>query len=153
MLRAYRSALSLPGTFRFSSTGFLARLPIAMVGLGIVLLVSETTGSYAAAGALSAAFQLPAALGAVVTSRWTDRLGQSRTLPWLGGLSASFLVAFVVSVQLGAPVLVVGADYRDARRIGDLANAPSRSCTSIDTLAQDMRGSRCVPMIDPDACR
>lgn len=108
MLRAYRSALSLPGTFRFSSTGFLARLPIAMVGLGIVLLVSETTGSYAAAGALSAAFQLPAALGAVVTSRWTDRQGQSRTLPWLGGLSASFLVAFVVSVQLGAPVLVQG---------------------------------------------
>lgn len=108
MLSAYRTALSLPGTLRFSSTGFVARLPIAMVGLGIVLLVSETTGSYAAAGVLSAAFQLPAALGAVVTSRWTDRLGQNRTLPWLGGLSAFFLVMFVTSVELSAPLVVQG---------------------------------------------
>jgi len=108
VLSAYRSALSIPGTLRFSTTGFVARLPIAMIGLGIVLLVSQTTGSYAAAGVLSAAFQLPAALGAVVTSRWTDRLGQSRTLPWLGGFSALFLVLFVVAVQTGAPLVLQG---------------------------------------------
>ncbi len=108
MLSAYRSALSLPGALRFSTTGFLARLPVAMVGLGIVLLVSGMTGSYAAAGVLSAAFQLPAALGAVVTSRWVDRLGQSRLLPWLAIVNAAFLVAFVASVEAAAPLLVQG---------------------------------------------
>ena len=109
MPSAYRTALSVPGALRFSSTGFLARMPIAMVGLGIVILVSGTTGSYAAAGILSAAFQLPAALGSVLTSRWTDRLGQSRTLPWLGCTSALFLIGFVVSVEVSAPLLVQAA--------------------------------------------
>lgn len=109
MLSAYRAALSLPGTLRFSATGFVARLPVAMVGLGIVLLVSGTTGSYASAGLLSAAFQLPAALGAVVTSRWVDRLGQGRLLPWLALANALFLVAFVAAVELAAPLVLQAA--------------------------------------------
>lgn len=84
----------------------MARLPVAMVGLGIVILISERTGSYALAGALSAAFQLPAALGAVLTSRWADRLGQGRMLPLLVSLNAVFLVGFVAAVEYGAPVVV-----------------------------------------------
>ena len=42
MLTTYRRALALPGAWQFSSTGFVARLPIAMIGLGIVLLISTT---------------------------------------------------------------------------------------------------------------
>lgn len=81
-------------------------MPVAMIGLGIVLLVSERTGSYAAAGALSAAFQLPAALGAVVTSRWADRLGQNRLLPWLALTHALFLLGFVFAVEQGWSLLM-----------------------------------------------
>lgn len=77
-----------------------------MVGLGIVILVSERTGSYALAGALSAAFQLPAALGAVITSRWADRIGQGRMLPVLVTLNAAFLVGFVATVEFEAPVVI-----------------------------------------------
>jgi predicted MFS family arabinose efflux permease len=106
MFAAYREALRLPGTLRFSATGFVARLPVAMVGLGIVLLVSGTTGSYAAAGVLSAAFQLPAALGAVISSRWIDRVGQHRLLPWLASLNATFLILFVVTVERSAPFVL-----------------------------------------------
>lgn len=108
MLHTYREALRLPGALAFSSTGLVARLPVAMVGLGIVILVSERTGSYALAGALSAAFQLPAALGAVITSRWADRIGQGRMLPVLVSLNAIFLVGFVVSVEYKAPVVIQG---------------------------------------------
>jgi len=106
VLSTYRQALSVPGSVRFSSTGFVARLPMAMVSLGIVLLVSERTGSYAVAGILSAAFQLPAALGAVVTSRWADRLGQHRVLPWLAAANALLLVTLVIAVEAGAPLLL-----------------------------------------------
>ena len=56
MLTSYRRVFSHPGALGFSATGLLARLPVAMMTLGIVLLVSAITGSYALAGAVSAAF-------------------------------------------------------------------------------------------------
>ncbi len=106
MLGTYRRALALPGAWQFSATGFVARLPIAMVGLGIVLLISAKTGSYALAGVLSAAFQVSAAGGALLTSRWMDRVGQHRLLPALAIANAVLMVGFVAAVELGLPVLV-----------------------------------------------
>ena len=55
VLDSYRRVLSRPGALRFSSAGVVARLPIAMVTLGVVLLVEGETGSYGLAGAVSAA--------------------------------------------------------------------------------------------------
>ena len=55
MLTPYRRVLSTPGAVAFTSTGFIARLPISMATLGIVLLVVGETGSYGQAGAVSAA--------------------------------------------------------------------------------------------------
>ena len=43
---SYRRVLTLPGAWVFSVGGLLARMPMAMVSLGIVLLVSSRTGSY-----------------------------------------------------------------------------------------------------------
>jgi len=99
MLGPYREALRLPGAAAFSAAGFVARLPIAVIGLGIVLMVSIRTGSYGFAGLLSASFALMAAAGSIFTSRWTDRVGQSKTLPLLSTLQAVALVLFVSSVM------------------------------------------------------
>ena len=57
-------------------TGLVARLPISMVGLGIVLLVSAATGSYGVAGAISAAYMIANASFAILQGRLLDRLGQ-----------------------------------------------------------------------------
>jgi predicted MFS family arabinose efflux permease len=100
MLTTYRRALALPGAWQFSATGFLARLPIAMDSLGIVLLISARTGSYAQAGVLSAAFTMAAAGGALVTSRRMDRVGQGRLLPPLVIANTILLLAFVAAVHL-----------------------------------------------------
>ena len=62
MLRPYRELLATPGGLRFSSAAFVARMPIAMIGLGVVLLVVAETGRYGRAGALSATFALVIAL-------------------------------------------------------------------------------------------
>ena len=52
-----------------------------MVGLGIVLLVEQRTGSYGLAGTVSAVFVLAEAAFAVLHGRWVDHFGQSRVLP------------------------------------------------------------------------
>ena len=55
MLTAYRRILAMPGALLFSATGLVARLPISMSALGIVLLVVDVTGSYGLAGSVAGA--------------------------------------------------------------------------------------------------
>jgi MFS family permease len=102
MLSPYRRVLAVPGAFAFSATGLVARLPISMVSLGIVLLVSEATGSYGLAGAVAAAYLVGNALMAVVQGRMADRLGQSRVLPW---------TILVFTVALSLMMWAVQADW------------------------------------------
>lgn len=103
VLSPYRDLLSTPGGLRFSSAAFLARLPIAMVGLGIVLLVVAETGRYGRAGAFSAAFALVNAGAAPVIARLVDRFGQRRVLTPSVPLHCLALVGLVVLVSTGAP--------------------------------------------------
>ena len=70
MLDSYRRVLARPGALAFSSAALVARLPISMVGLGIVLLVEARTGSYGLAGTVSAVFVLAEAAFAVLHGRW-----------------------------------------------------------------------------------
>lgn len=103
MLRPYRDLLSTPGAPAFSAAAFVARMPIAMLGLGVVLLVVAHDGSYGLAGALSATLALANALGSPVVSRLVDRLGQRRVLLPAVALQGSFLVCFVALASLDAP--------------------------------------------------
>ena len=100
MLTTYRRVLALPGALAFSLSGLVARLPISMVGLGIVLLVSTRTGSYSLAGAISAAFVLANAVFAVIQGRLTDRVGQFRLLPIGVSVFAVSLVLMMAAVEL-----------------------------------------------------
>jgi MFS family permease len=103
MLATYRRVLGLPGALVFSLSGLVARLPISMVSLGIVLLVSARTGSYSLAGSVSASFLIANALLAVVLARLVDRLGQSRVLPYAVGVFAAGLVLTMVVIYRGVP--------------------------------------------------
>ena len=105
MLTTYRRVLGLPGALVFSMSGLVARLPISMVSLGIVLLVSTRTGSYSLAGTVSASYLIANAVFAVFQARLIDRLGQSRVLPVAIGVFAVGLTAAMAAVELdlGAP--------------------------------------------------
>jgi predicted MFS family arabinose efflux permease len=103
MLTTYRRVLSLPGALVFSLAGLVARLPISMVSLGIVLLVSTRTGSYSLAGTVSASYLVANAALAVVQARLVDRLGQGRVLPLAIGAFATGLVLMMVAVELDWP--------------------------------------------------
>lgn len=104
MLTSYSRVLSKPGTALFSGTGLIARLPMSMVGLGIVLLVSTATGSYGVAGAVSAAYMVANAVLAILQGRLVDNLGQSRVLLVASGIFAISMVLLIWSVQSDWPI-------------------------------------------------
>jgi len=95
----YRRVLALPGALVFSASGLVARLPISMVSLGIVLLVSTRTGSYSSAGIVAAAYLIANALFAVPQARLIDKLGQSRVLPVAAAVTSTGLVAMMAAVE------------------------------------------------------
>ena len=99
MLDSYRRVLARPGAFPFSCAALVARLPISMVGLGIVLLVEERTGSYGLAGTVSAVFVLAEAAFAVLHGRWVDHFGQSRVLPVAISVFGAGLALMMLAVE------------------------------------------------------
>jgi MFS family permease len=103
VISTYRRVLAMPGALAFSMSGLVARLPISMVSLGIVLLVSSATGSYGIAGAVSASFLIAGAAFAVLQARLVDRLGQHRVLPWTVSVFAAGLAAMMWTVEAGLP--------------------------------------------------
>jgi len=109
MLATYRRILTRPGTALFSATGLVARLPISMVGLGIVLLVEDASGSYALAGAVSAVGLLSNAAFAILQGRLLDRLGQGRVLQVVISVWGVALALLIWSVELDWPIAVTYA--------------------------------------------
>ena len=104
VLAPYRDVLAQQGTRRFALAGIVARFPIAMYGLGQVILVEAVTGSYGLAGAVSATGAVANAVGAPLLARLIDRHGQARAgrpalLVHLGAVAALILLA-----TLDAPV-------------------------------------------------
>jgi predicted MFS family arabinose efflux permease len=89
-ISTYSRVLGLPGALAFSVSGLVARMPMSMVSLGIVLTVS-------------AAFLVANALFATHQARSIDRLGQRRVLPVAAAAFSGGLVALMLLVELGGP--------------------------------------------------
>lgn len=103
MASPYRDLFATPGTAGLALAGLLARLPLPMTGIGIITLLSQLRGSYALAGAVSATFVLTYALLSPQVSRWVDRRGQGRVLPWATAASAAGLLLLLACTLLAAP--------------------------------------------------
>jgi MFS family permease len=108
-LSDYRAVLSTPGALIPVIGALLARLPIAMVGLSLLLYVQRETGSFAIAGLVSAAVLVGVATGSVVQGRVMDRLGPSRPLLVTSVLLAVTLTFGVMAIESHAatPLVVV----------------------------------------------
>jgi MFS family permease len=74
-LSDYRTALTTPAAKWPVLASVLARLPIAMISLALLLYVQHATGSFAVAGLTSAAALVGVAFGSVIQGRIMDRLG------------------------------------------------------------------------------
>src|SRR5579875_65845 len=103
MLGPYRALFDAPGAGSFCLAGFLARITMSTVGLGIILVVSRLRGDYTLAGAVTAVYALMGALAAPQVGRFADRHGQSRVLPFSTGLLAAGIFALAGCTAWGAP--------------------------------------------------
>lgn len=102
-LRSYLSLLRTPGAKGFSGAGFVARMPLSMIGIGTVLLVARETGSYAIAGTVSATAAFVQALGSPALARLIDRRGQAAVAPPAALASAASMVGLILALRFGAP--------------------------------------------------
>jgi MFS family permease len=101
-MRRYLEILRTPHVGRLFAASLLARLPMGINGLAIVLLVRSETGSFGAAGATAGALALGSGLGAPLAARVIDALG-ARVLLLLAAISAAGLLATVALARADAP--------------------------------------------------
>ncbi|WP_427893992.1 MFS transporter [Kribbella sp. GL6] len=107
MLKPYIHLMRRPGAGAFFAAGILGRMPISMIGLGIVILIAQESGSYGLAGAVSGVAVIAGALTGPVQGRLVDRFGQ-RGLILIGSVACTVgLAGLLVAVRAGAATWVL----------------------------------------------
>ena len=107
MPNPYREIFRAPGTIGFSAAGFVARLPLSMVTIGIVTMLSQARGEYWLAGVVAATVALSNALIAPQISRLVDRHGQSKVLIPATLATIVALIGLMLATRLNAPIWVL----------------------------------------------
>lgn len=136
VLKAYGRLLEPRGTVRLTAMMLLARIPIGIFGLAIVLLVREHSGSFADAGAASAAWAVGAGLVGPVQGRLVDRFGQPAVLIPSTLLNAAAIVGVVLVAEADGPLWLLCA----LAAIGGAALPPIGACMRsvwTDVFAED----------------
>lgn len=98
----YRRLFGLTGPL-YVLIAFVARLPLAMSQLGALLLITATTGSYAAGGATAGALAVANAVGSPIAGALTDRVGQRPVLVVQSLAGAAGILALVVLADRHTP--------------------------------------------------
>jgi MFS family permease len=106
-LADYRAALTAPGAAVPVLASAVGRLPIAMLPLATLLYVQRVSGSFAAAGLVSAGTMIGVAAGSVAQGRVMDRLGPSRPLLLVVALFVVAVTALVAAVESAQPLPVL----------------------------------------------
>jgi len=103
ILGAYTDVLADRRRQAFVCAGLLARLYRSMTSLGTVLLVAQSSGSYAVAGSVAGASVVGVGLSSPVWSRYVDRYGEAAVLRVNLVATVVTLGALVAVVTAGAP--------------------------------------------------
>lgn len=101
LLRPYRAFFAAPGVLPVALPAYLGRLTPSITSLALVLVVKRQTGSFAVAGAATAAYYLAVAVTAPVAGRLMDRLGARPVLLASGVLYPAALLGVVQGPRLG----------------------------------------------------
>ncbi len=106
-LARYREFLRTPYAATLLGGSILARLPVVMASLGLILLVRDVGGSYAEAGAVAAAYTVGIAVGLPYSGRRVDRVGPYRVLVPRAVLYPCLLGGTAILAILDAPPLAL----------------------------------------------
>ena len=106
--RAFRNSALAPGSMPLLRSSILARLPLAMFSIALLVHAQRLTGSFAIAGLVSGAYAVGSAASAPLLGGLVDRGGQTRVL-----ISGSTITAVVLVVNgllpAGTPPLLLVA--------------------------------------------
>jgi len=103
----YARVLRAPDVARLLGAAVLARMPIGIDSLAMVLFTRAETGSFATAGLVAAAFGIGSGASSPVQGRLIDRHGHARVMLPLAGLHATSLGLLVAFGLNGAPAFVL----------------------------------------------
>jgi MFS family permease len=126
MVSSYRSLLRAQDVRRLLASSLLARMPLGIYTLALLLLVDERSGSFLAAGLAVAAFTLSGAALAPVQGTLIDRLGQLRVLAPCAAAQGTLLLALVVLARSSPvwPTVVVSG-------LAGALNPPVSACVRV----------------------
>ncbi|WEV72735.1 MFS transporter [Bifidobacterium sp. ESL0790] len=103
----YARLFAIPGVKSFCLSGAVARLPISMMSLGIVLALNHMYNNWTIAGTMSAVYILAVAAVTPLYARLFDRFGQ-RKVGWpalVASVVAMLVFAFAAWARVPIPVL------------------------------------------------
>lgn len=89
---------------RIASAGFIARMPIAMDTIAIILFVHSVDKRYSIAGALTGVAALTTVISIPLWAKAADRIGQRRVLLTAVPIRVSAFIVFILLVKNGAPI-------------------------------------------------
>ncbi|MEN5201268.1 MFS transporter [Pseudomonas wadenswilerensis] len=107
MANPYRELLTTPGVMGLVIASSIARLPQAMIGIGIITMLVQQTGLYWLAGSVAGTFTLANALIGPHVSKLVDQRGQRRVLPFVTAFSIGMLLALIIAVYMRAPAILL----------------------------------------------
>jgi MFS family permease len=102
-VKRYAAVLRVPHVATLIAATLIARFPIGINALALILYLRHQTGSFAIAGIVAGGLAAGAGVGAPVQGRLVDRFGQRRVLVPLAVVHAAALGAVVGLAELGAP--------------------------------------------------
>lgn len=114
---------SAPGARRLLSISIVARLPLTMLGIGLLVHAEQLSGSFAAAGLVAAAYAVSLGIGGPLLGALVDRRGQTVVLLGSAVAAAVVLVALAL-LPAGTPLPLLVA----LTLLAGLATPPVGAC-------------------------
>ncbi len=139
------SIASSTGLRRLFATSILARLPLEMLSIGLLVHAQHLTSSFATAGLVTGVYAIAVGVGGPLLGQLVDRRGQTSVLLASATVAAALLVAIAVQ-PVGASLAVLLAL---AAGIG-LATPPIGAClrTQLPALLSDPSAVRAAYAVE-----
>ena len=147
-VRSMQTLHSTPGALRLLAISIIARLPLAMLGIGLLVRAVHLTGSFTAAGVVAGANAIAIGVGGPLLGKLVDRRGQTVVLITSGCVSGGLLSVFG-ALPVGTPLpLLIGV----AAAIGATL-PPVGAClrSLLPSLAPDASSARAIYAIEASA--
>jgi len=126
--------LAAAGAPALLGTSIVARLPLAMFSIALLVHAQQLTGSFAVAGVVSAAYAIGSAVSAPLLGGLVDRRGQTEVLVAGATVTALALIAAGLEPRSAPPILLVA-----------LAAAAGAASPPLDACVRTL-----LPQIAPD---